>query len=267
VTFTHLLLPEFGSNHQALYQQGIASQSLNTKNNDNHLSNLIPSTISPTKIVYLVGHELLAEQGIAEIDETLRHIEYSCAYLMLNSHETKSIPIIIAPMFLQGERQNQANEFDEEFEEIQGKLKTLSKFHQFSFLDLTSALFKAIECWNIDNQRSGILTYDGKILNPRGHAVIANAIITAFGMSRNPSEQSLLQAQYGFIWDTADCPTSITHVSSAASGSSKRRLAAGSDPEDENQRRLIETAISLNRNPSIKSNLKKFFEVSGKEGG
>jgi len=270
VTIMQLLLPDDGKNHQALYENGLSPQreSNPLDDEDDSLTSLLTEVYAPTKIVYLIGHEVIeSDEALQHLDTTLRHIEYSCAHLAHNLDTSMTIPIILAPLFLHGEQHDQANRYDEHFEILQGKLHTLAKHHQFAYLDLTAILMKVLECWNVENQPSGVLTYDGKVFNARGHAVLAQAFLHAWGIVLSPT--SLLQTTYGFIWETEECPVIAVEqgIRQARRKLQQQQVprrtnkssADEGDQEEVGRRLIVEAARS--RSMTMKESLKRFHAL------
>jgi hypothetical protein len=219
VMIMHALLPNYGQNHEKFYEDHILPQTGSGSGSEDDEELVITELYQPTKIVYLLGNELLFQQDNSDrplsaeaLETRLQHIEKTCIYFLMHLQarypgQLIGMPIILAPLFLHGEKALSENDYDDEWERLQGKLIQTTKFHQFAYLDLTLPLWKAIECWNVDNQADGLFTFDGKILNARGHQVIANTLTDAFGIS---TASSMMRYEggnaYRMIWEEMECP-------------------------------------------------------------
>lgn len=95
-----------------------------------------------------------------------------------SSLSTAPARIILVSPALSGERTDGMNDHDAALEADLSMLFQVAVQYDIEYLDLHFPLAKYLEHNNADNQKAGILTYDGKILNPLGHNCVARSILT-----------------------------------------------------------------------------------------
>jgi len=131
-------------------------------------------------LILMVGLSDLTSDGGSSVQDMRTPIEeliIKAFTLHKNSAPKAALRIVVVTPLLFGEMLHGSNEYDSKIEEYVQLLKHLSLSYHVDFVDARHVICKFLESINSANQKSGLLTFDGKILNGMGNAVVAQLLL------------------------------------------------------------------------------------------